>query len=158
KVVPFPLAPKIIDHQESAVEQVVSQDRNFLLIELQPSWFDDVNERVIEQFLVGEFEHQPFRIHSNRSHLVEAKGKIQIAVGKIDFPAVKSMASPSAVLNANKSEHVLLEPFLILPLRRRRAVFIFFTSGALAEHDAGGDCKQQNHRRRAEYFLHSFLS
>ena len=43
-------------HQCSAIEQILSQDRNFFVPQLHVPWLDHIDERVIEKVGAGEFE------------------------------------------------------------------------------------------------------
>src|SRR5881396_1972244 len=84
---PFAVTPEIVAHEEPAVEQVAPQDGHLFLREGQPARLDDVNERIIEQLRVRQFQHLAVRVDLDRRDLLQAKRKIQVAVWKINGPA-----------------------------------------------------------------------
>ena len=51
---PLAITPEVVQHEKTAVEQVVAQRDHLFLGQIQTARFDHVNERVIGQFLVGE--------------------------------------------------------------------------------------------------------
>ena len=62
KTLPLPLSPKIVCHENSAVEQVFSQNGNLLITQQQAARLDHVNPRVIEQVGVAQPNYPASRI------------------------------------------------------------------------------------------------
>ena len=83
KILPLLLAPKIVCHEESSVEKILAQGRNFVVLKFQCPRLHHVSPRVIEQARIGQVQHAAIRIDFQRSQLLEPIRKIQVTVGKI---------------------------------------------------------------------------
>ncbi len=114
EVVPFVASPEVVDHQEAAMQQVASQRGHFLFTEYQLTRFNDVDERVVEQFRIGQSQDAPVRIHVQRCQLLQSPGEVEFRVRVVDVPFVP--ATPGAVLDANKGKHVVLKLRVDLPV------------------------------------------
>ena len=76
EAVPFRGAPEIVEHQKSAIEQVIAQSVSLLLAEIEAAGLDHVDEGIIGQLLIGQAEEQPIGIDLHRSHLLQAESEI----------------------------------------------------------------------------------
>ena len=126
EVGPFGLAPEVVNHQEAAVEQIPPESLDLVVHEFEVARFDQVDERISEQFGIGQFENAPVRIDLERRELLQTVRKVEIAVGKVGRPPTP--ASGRVVLDAHERKDILLERRIDLP--RRHAI-------AVGRHDAG---------------------
>src|SRR4030095_16876390 len=100
-------------HQEPAVPEIATQGGDLLFAEPQTARLDNINEWVVEQFLVGQTQHLALRVHLEGGHLQKPEAKIQFCVRIIGHPPPS--ASPSIrviviatgrrVLDANESKN-----------------------------------------------------
>ena len=96
EVGPLFLSPKIIDHQKAAGQQVFPQCLDFVLAEVQLARLDDVNERVLEQFVLGEIEHRALGIDLECGELLQAKRHVQVALRPVDRPFAATAPTAAA--------------------------------------------------------------
>src|SRR5262245_16748720 len=73
---PRVLPPEVIEHQESAVEEILSQGNDFVLVQLEASRLDHVDEGMLEKILVRQPEKPSVGIHLHRRHLLQPVGKV----------------------------------------------------------------------------------
>ena len=119
EVVPFVLAPEVVEHEEAAVEQVAAEDGDFLIGEGKIAGLDDVDERVAEEHRVGDLENLRIGIDLERSHLLEPPGKVQVGVGKIRGPSPRAAVAAivRVVADADEREDIALEARRVFPRR-----------------------------------------
>ena len=72
---PFTFAPKIVHHQEAAVQQIFSQRGHLVVVERERARLDHVDEWVIGQIRVGQPKVAAVRINLDGSHLLQAEGQ-----------------------------------------------------------------------------------
>src|SRR6266704_2910321 len=77
------LAPEIVEHQKSSIDQIFAQNIHLLVGQKQPARLHDVDERIIEKPLIGQLEVNGTRVHLQRRNLLQAIRKIQVAVREI---------------------------------------------------------------------------
>ena len=140
EVVPFRFAPEVINHQEAAVLQIPSQRFDLVFGEFQTARFDHVDEGIIEQFRIGQLDDFAFGIDFQRRQLLQAIGKVQVAVGVVGRPPPPTAGR--VVLDADEREDVVGELVVVLPVGNA------VTFGALARSGETGlkltdtDCHQ----------------
>ena len=93
EIVPFRLAPEVVNHEKAAVVAIAAQAIDLLTAKRQAPRLHDVDEGMVEEFVVGQAHHGSIRIHLHRGHFVEPVREIQIRVGIIGRPTA---AAPAA--------------------------------------------------------------
>src|SRR5205085_4143702 len=86
EILPLHITPKIVRHQEAAVEQILPQDGNFFFVEIEATRLDHVNPRIAGEIGIRQAKEAAIGIDRERSHLLESEGEVEIAVGKIGDP------------------------------------------------------------------------
>ncbi len=81
------IPPEVVDHQEAAIEQILTQLRPFLRREREGSRLDDVDEGVVEEPLVGQLHIDWHGVDLERRQLLQTKREVQVAIGKIGEPS-----------------------------------------------------------------------
>src|SRR5690606_14822087 len=69
EVGPFVFTPEVVDHEEPTVEEVTAERGDLGLVEVQPARFDHVDERVLEEFGIGEIQNSALGIDLERGEL-----------------------------------------------------------------------------------------
>src|SRR4051812_5256130 len=111
EVLPLERAPEVVCHQESAIEQVFAQSRNFSVVQTHGPGLDHVNEGIVEEFRFGEGQDPAVRIDLEGCDLLKTIGKIKVAIGKIG-EAVAGFAWTvwiAMIANAHEGENILFE-------------------------------------------------
>ena len=128
KIRPLVFAPKVVDHQESATLKIVSQSDHFCLGKPHVARFDNVDERVLEQFLIGELQNFPVWIRLDRSQLLEPIREIQVCVRIIGSPFASSSPSTVAVItvsapsDTDERKDIARIGFVVFPQRNSATV------------------------------------
>ncbi len=116
-VLPFVFAPKIIDHEEAAVEEVLAEYFRLRVQKVERAGFEGVEERVQLHRRIENRHDKRLRMHADGGHLLEAEGEIQVAVRIVGCPlAVIFRSQP------DEAEGVVGEARVVLPFRDAAAV------------------------------------
>src|SRR5262245_19620853 len=123
EILPLRVAPEIVYHEKSAVEQVTAQDGHFLVHEPERARLHYVNPGMVDQVRIGRIDNTAVRIHEERGHLLEAEREVQVAVRTIGArAAVTPTIRLPTVPDAGKGKDILLECRRVGPVRCPGAV------------------------------------
>ena len=103
------IAPKIIDHQEATVIEVLAQRRYLRFMKHQIPRFNDVDEGIFEELRIAQFQNNRLRIHLERRQLLKPQTEIQFAISKVRRPPSPTAISRRIVLDPHEGKRVLDE-------------------------------------------------
>ena len=76
EILPFIFAPEVVHHQEAAVQQIAAQAGDFFVRQIHLAGFDHVEERIVEDRLVGEFDNLSMRIDFQGRQFMQASESV----------------------------------------------------------------------------------
>jgi hypothetical protein len=91
-MLPTFVAPLVVDHDETAVGEVLAQGLFFICAEQDISQIAHEGERVLEQAFVGDLDVETTRVHFDRRQFVKATCEIEIRFGPISETSVAIVA------------------------------------------------------------------
>src|SRR5688500_5073842 len=125
EIAPLPLTPKIIHHEKTTTQQIPTKRGDFFVAELEIARLDEVDERIIEQLLVGYFQDLALRIDFERCHFLQTIGEVKLRVGIIRLPIARTAPAAGTtirtVANSDKGEDILGKSLVDFPQRDPRA-------------------------------------
>ena len=112
EMIPLLRSPELVDHEESAGQQVATQGFGFRIGEDHRTRRDEKGEGVFEQLGIRQLYRDGIRIHLHRGQFLQSVGDIPIRFRIVSIPSASIVRR---VLNPSESENVLLVTLRILP-------------------------------------------
>src|SRR5688572_13147432 len=161
EILPILLPPEIVHHDESPAHHITPQLCDLLVVQNDLRNAAHECKRILEQFLVHDFETQRRWRDFHRGQLMQAPGQIQISVRKICPPRGTAPIHRRAIHNANEGKTVFLEFRIQLPFRNVPAFVVWTALATLCirlkrkKRDQSGNQKQS--KSTAERKIRTFV-